>query len=124
MRHDVRAYLADIVDGCATMQRLVEGKSLSRYLQDETLRLAVERQFTIIGEALRQAIENTPTVRDRITDAREIIAFRNQLVHRYMAVDDSTVWAAIEGDLPLLRRQAAELLGELEAADPTPEPEE
>jgi uncharacterized protein with HEPN domain len=123
MRHDVRAYLADIVDGCALIEQFVEGKSLARYVQDDMLRSAVERQLTIIGEALRQATTRTPEVADRITDAQEIIAFRNRLIHGYMAVEDATVWTVIERDLPLLRRQASQLLNELEAADPTTEPE-
>ena len=43
------------------------------------LRSAAERQFQVVGEALRVTLQHNPEVAASITDVRAIIAFRNQL---------------------------------------------
>ena len=43
----------------------------------------VERQLTIVGEGLNRLIKIEPAMASAITDARQIIAFRNILVHGY-----------------------------------------
>ncbi|MBP8953287.1 MAG: DUF86 domain-containing protein [Armatimonadetes bacterium] len=92
MPHDVRAFLSDIVEACALISVFIQGVSLQRYREDALLRSAVERQLMIIGEALRQALNMAPEYEARITDAPTIIAFRNRLVHGYMAIEHDTVW--------------------------------
>jgi uncharacterized protein with HEPN domain len=49
---------------------------------------------------------------EAITNARRIIDFRNQLTHEYPTVDDALVWAIVEKDVPLLRRECSLLLRE------------
>ena len=48
--------------------------------------------------------------------ARRIVDFRNQLTHEYAVVDDSIVWAIIEPDVPVLRRECAHRLERLGAS--------
>jgi uncharacterized protein with HEPN domain len=48
-----------------------------------------------------------------ITDARAIVAFRNQLTHAYSAVDHATVWGLLERRVPQLRAEITRLLEEL-----------
>jgi len=45
----------------------------------------------IIGEALRGAIQADDNVARSITQVRQIIAFRNVLVHNYAAIDTDRV---------------------------------
>ncbi len=54
----------------------------------------MERHFEIIGEALNRLAKLDPDTAGRITDAAQIIAFRNVLIHGYDAIDDSRVWDA------------------------------
>jgi uncharacterized protein with HEPN domain len=103
---EVRQYLYDIVKACDLIAEATAGRSLGDYLGDPFLRAAVERQFITIGEALRQAVDQDPTVAQRIADTSAIVAFRNRLVHAYPYVDDETVWGVIERYLPLLQQQA------------------
>jgi len=67
------------------------------------LRSAVERQFSIIGEALSRLDKDSPDVAAAIPDDGRIIAFRNILIHGYAAVDDRIVWGVIENHLASLR---------------------
>ena len=46
-----------------------------------------------------------------ISEAVELIAFRNVLIHGYTQVDDRIVWDIVQSKLPTLRRQVAALLG-------------
>jgi uncharacterized protein with HEPN domain len=76
------------------------------------LRSAVERQFEIIGEALRRlAMDDAATAR-RITGHERIIAFRNILIHGYAEVDDRIVWDILERKLPTLLEEVESLLGD------------
>jgi uncharacterized protein with HEPN domain len=47
---------------------------------------------------------------DSITRARRIVDFRNQLTHEYPTVDNALVWAIIEHDVPLLRKESMKLM--------------
>jgi uncharacterized protein with HEPN domain len=46
----------------------------------------------------------------KVPDLRQIIAFRNVLIHGYATVDPARVWRVIEDNLPPLRAALAELL--------------
>jgi uncharacterized protein with HEPN domain len=114
MRRNLRAYLWDIDQAAHDIQVFTQGKQLSDYQNDSMLRAAVERRFEVIGEALAQALRVYPELADRITDHQKIIAFRNQLIHGYATVRDALVWDIVQTDLPVLRHQATDLLGEIE----------
>ena len=45
-----------------------------------------------------------------ISEAVELVAIRNILIHGYTQVDDRIVWDIVNSKLPALRRQVAELL--------------
>ena len=58
MRLEARKYLRDIQVAAERIHRFTAGKQFEQYLADEMLRSAVERQFSIIGEALSRLDEN------------------------------------------------------------------
>jgi len=76
------------------------------------LRSAVERQFEIIGEALNQLLRRESGIREKISDASLVIAFRNRLIHGYASVSDEVVWGVVEGYLPVLSSEVRALLRE------------
>ncbi len=49
------AYLWDIADSCRAILEFGQGRSLSDYEQNRMLRRAVERELSIVGEAVSQA---------------------------------------------------------------------
>lgn len=105
-----RLFLWDIVEAGSEILRFTEGKNFAAYEQDSMLRAAVERKFEIIGEALSQAIRLYPDLRDEIAASQQIIAFRNRLIHGYLALDDNLVWSVIQVYLPPLMYQVKALL--------------
>jgi uncharacterized protein with HEPN domain len=52
MKRDARAFLIDIVDAAEAILNAIHGVSLDDYCNSRLIRSAVEREFTIIGEAL------------------------------------------------------------------------
>jgi uncharacterized protein with HEPN domain len=110
MPRDARQYLYDIGHAIGLIRQFTNSKSLEDYLTDPMLRSAVERQFEIIGEALNQAWRVEPDLAGRISSGRQIIAFRNRLIHGYATVADDAVWGIIEGYLPGLEHDVAALL--------------
>jgi uncharacterized protein with HEPN domain len=88
-----------------TSRVFTQGKELSDYEGDRMLRAAVERKFTIIGEAMAQMAYHYPASRDRIEDARKIVDFRNLLMHEYGEVDDVLVWGVLREALGSLKAE-------------------
>jgi uncharacterized protein with HEPN domain len=110
MRLEARKYLFDMQEAVELIVRFTDGRSLDEYSADAMLRSAVERQFEILGEALGKLAKLDPTLAERISDHRRIIAFRNVLIHDYDAILDEVVWGVIETQLPSLRTLLSELL--------------
>jgi len=76
-------------------------------VRDIVLRSAVERQFEIIGEALAQLARIDAATAQKVPDLRQIIGFRNVLIHGYATVDPARVWRVIADNLPPLRAALA-----------------
>lgn len=110
MPRSVAAYLADIIDACDAIDDVLSGVDLAAYEQQRAIRSSVEREFILIGEAVASIRRSDPSVAELISNARMIVGFRNILTHDYAAVDDESVYGAAVKDLPLLRRQCADLL--------------
>lgn len=113
MDHDPRAYLWDAKKGADAIAEFVRGRTFDDYAADSMLRSAVERQFEIIGEALRQLEKAAPDVALRLPERSQAIAFRNILIHGYDSIDDGIVWHTVHESLPVLRVRVAALLDEL-----------
>ncbi|MXZ46550.1 MAG: DUF86 domain-containing protein [Chloroflexi bacterium] len=112
MEREARTLLQDVQGAITHIEAFTAERSLADYQQDVLLRSAVERQFTIVGEAVSQLSRRHPDVAARITDWRDIIDFRNLLVHGYAAINDRLVWETANDDLPVLRREIEALLAE------------
>ena len=114
MRLEAKKCLYDIQQTADLLTQFTAGKRFSDYRREPMLRLAVERGLTIIGEALSKFAKLDVGLASRISEHRSIIAFRNILVHAYAEVDDRIVWDIVETELPVLRREATELLHQAE----------
>lgn len=123
MRLEVLKFLYDVRKAAGALTQFVAGRTLDDYESDLMLRSAVERQFTIVGEALNRAKKIDPAAVSTITALPKIIGFRNILVHGYDVIEGQEVWRIFERDLPTLIEEVDELLrrgdAELAATDPS-----
>ena len=113
MRRDARAYLWDIRQASDAILRFIAGFDRVTYAETELVTSAVERKFEIIGEALNQLAKHDPALARRIPDIRDIIAFRNILIHGYAVIEHDQVWRIAETSLPTLSVAVTKLLDEL-----------
>ena len=105
MQPEAKKFLYDMQQACKALEGFIAGNKLNDYLQSELLRAAVERKLIIIGEALNQILRLEPDFESQIPDARQIIDFRNILVHGYYAIEHETVWGILQKNLPILTKQ-------------------
>ena len=110
MRLESKKYLYDILQAARNLVRFSDGKDLSHYEADALLRSAIERQFEIIGEALRRLAKEDAATAARIAEYERIISFRNILIHGYAEIDDRIVWDILQSKLPTLLRDVESLL--------------
>lgn len=78
------------------------------YLSDVCLRRAVERNITIIGEAMNRLLHLDPNI--EITAARRIVDTRNYVIHGYDSVTDDIMWGIVVRHLPQLKAEVEVLL--------------
>jgi uncharacterized protein with HEPN domain len=98
-----------VCEAAKAIESFTNGMAIEQYKLNALVQAAVERKFEIIGEALNQLSKSDPMLAAMIPDVPLIVAFRNQLIHGYAAVNVETVWSAIQISLPplLLAAQAA-----------------
>ena len=110
MQRDPKSLLWDAHEAAEVIAAATAGKSFAEFGRDIVLRSAVERQFEIIGEALAQLARIDAAMAQKVPDLRQIIAFRNVLIHGYATIDPARVWRVVEDNLPPLRAALAALL--------------
>lgn len=110
MPHDPRKSLEDMRRAVEFLLRITAGRSLDEYCTDEVLRCVVERKFEILGEPLNRLQKSDPALANQIPQHRQIISFRNVLIHGYDTIDEAVVWKVVQEDLPTLKQQVESML--------------
>jgi uncharacterized protein with HEPN domain len=67
--------------------------------KDAVLRFAVERNFTVIGEAAKRVPEFVRKENPQIP-WKEMAGMRDMIIHEYDEIDLDEVWSTIERDIP------------------------
>jgi len=111
MRLESKKLLQDVLDALVLLERFGEGKTLEDYKREPMLRAAVEREFEIVGEALRRLADRDAETAARVPELRRIVAFRNILIHGYAEIDDQIVWEALRTKTVALKTVVLSLLG-------------
>ena len=115
MRPRLVKLLEDIQAAGTAIQRYTAGMTEADYGANQQARRAVEREFEIIGEAMRRISAEFPAIVERIESAPRIISFRNVLTHGYDVVEDPIVWSIVVKRLPTLLAEVQALLAEEQA---------
>jgi uncharacterized protein with HEPN domain len=105
-------YLQDILDAARLIRRFTSGQTFAEYETDILIRSGVERQLTILCEAMTQLSDHDPDSAARISESEAIVGMRIVLVHRYGELDNRRVWDTIQSKLPILIREVEALLEE------------
>ena len=102
-------YLSDILMAITLIEEFTnEIVDFNVYDKDRKTQSAVERQLAIIGEALNQFKKIESSI--EIQNDKQIVSFRNRLVHAYDSIDNSIVWAIMSKHLKPLQSEVEKLL--------------
>ncbi len=113
MPRDLRKYCFDILQTVAESEDFTANKTLADYKANRMLKLAVERGYEIVGEALRIMETEFPERFRQISGGRKVIDFRNILAHGYDAISDEIVWSITQNNLKILKVEVRQILGEM-----------
>lgn len=101
-----KKYLSDIYQAIQLIESFTtEIEDYNSYLTDLKTQSAVERQLVIIGEAVNKF--DRLNINEPLENTRQIIGFRNRLIHAYDAIDQSIVWVIIKNHLAPLKTEVA-----------------
>lgn len=95
------AYLWDMLEAARSIRRFTASTSLDQYQQNEVMKLAVERQLEVIGEAARRVSDAFRETHPEIPWL-PIIAQRNVLAHEYGEVNHIRIWRVVITHIPTL----------------------
>jgi uncharacterized protein with HEPN domain len=104
--------LEDVIDAGHFALSQIRGKSFDEYNHSRPLQYIIERSFEVLGEALIRLERTDPDTANQITSLRDIIDFRNRIVHGYDDIRNDIVWTILNDHLPLLISEASALLPE------------
>lgn len=103
-------YLQHIYDECLYVRSVITDDMLKdQFLQDETLKRAVTRSLSIIGEATKKIPVDVKYAWQSIS-WREMAGMRDRLVHDYMGVNYNIVWDVAKNIIPTLTTQIEEII--------------
>jgi len=110
MQLESKKFLEDIRSASADILEFTSGITFDDYKNNRMLQSAVERQFEIIGEAVKRLSASDPDTASKIEHFERIISFRNILIHGYDIIENTVVWDIIQQDLPKLHNQVKSFL--------------
>jgi hypothetical protein len=104
-------YLYDIEDAVDRAISYTTGLSWEEYIKDYKTQDAVVWNLEVIGEASK----NLPDEFRRQYPSipwRDMMGTRDRLTHHYFGINQEIVWQIIQQDLPGLKKQIAQLIGD------------
>lgn len=106
----VKKSLEDILLAINEIDVFFEGrnKEFDDFVSDICLRRAVERNLSIMGEAVNRILKEDETI--CITNARRIVDARNYIVHGYDSLSPDIMWSIVINHLPKLKDEVVMLL--------------
>ena len=109
---DIPSLLQDILEAIGNIKDFTRGITFETYLVDLKTKHAVERNFSIIGEAVARIDKSFKDIYPSV-DWREVKDFRNIIVHDYFGIDDTIVWDIIHLNLDQLNKDILVILASL-----------
>lgn len=112
-RTDEIFFLRDILNSLSKIFKYTEGMSYENFIKDDKTKDAVERNFEIIGEAVKHLPEEFRNEHSHIP-FRQVAGMRDKLIHDYFGIDYEIVWKTITTKLPQFELDIIELVQKIE----------
>ena len=111
MTEKAKKYLSDILQAIHLIEDFSkEINGFFEFQNDLKTKSAVERQLGIIGEAVNQFRKEE--IQITLSFTRQIVDFRNRLIHSYDNIDDAIIWTILKKHIPILHEEVKKALSE------------
>ncbi len=102
-------FLEDIENSILKIFKYTADIDFKDFVSNDMIKDAVERNFEIIGEAVKNLPEN---FRNKYPDIpfRQIAGMRDKLIHDYFGVDYEIIWKTIKDKLPEFNKKIVLLI--------------
>lgn len=104
-----RFFLYDIKIALEKILRYTEDMTFKTFISDDKTKDAVERNFEIIGEAVKNLPEEFRNKYPQIP-FKQVAGMRDKLIHDYFGIDYEIVWKTIKDKLPEFREAIENIL--------------
>ncbi len=127
MKNEYRrlATLYDIRLFCDRIRDITSEFTREQIEEDYVKLDALHHNFAKIGEATNRILQNDPEgaakLQARIPRIRDVVDFRNVVLHDYDEVNNDEVWGIIEDHFPIFYQTIADFLEEFNPPDPEPD---
>jgi len=108
---DNQLYLRHILEAIEKVEEFIKSVDPKHFIQNVLLIDAVSFELAVIGEAAGHLSEE---LREKYAHVPwgKIIGTRNELIHGYFNRDLTIIWQTCQEDLPELKKEVLEILGE------------
>ena len=105
MYRDTKIYIDDILQSINKILEYTNSLTFEKFCNSDIVFDAVIRRFEIIGEAANQIKKADNKFYQKYPEIewRELIDFRNILIHGYFGIIEEIVWGVIKNKLPNLK---------------------
>ncbi|HAO20176.1 MAG: hypothetical protein BWK80_48090 [Desulfobacteraceae bacterium IS3] len=110
---DYTLFIDDILSAIEKIEKYTQNQTFETFLKNDMATDAVIRNFEIIGEAASH-IPKELQIKYPFAEWKEMIGFRNILIHGYFRIEIKTVWDTIKNNIPILKQHIAEIKSALE----------
>ena len=105
-------FLQDIQNSVTKIFKYTANIDYQEFISNDMVKDAVERNFEIIGEAVKNLSEDFRNKYPNIP-FKQIAGMRDKLIHDYFGVDYEIVWKTITDKLPEFSKNIKNLIADL-----------
>lgn len=116
-KRDWGIFIDDILGSIEKIERYTEGKTFEAFSRNEIVIDAIVRNFEIIGEAARNIPEEIKG-KYPFVEWKEMVGFRNVLIHDYFGIEVESVWDTVQNNIPILKKHVLEMKSNYERTNP------
>ncbi|EKD94421.1 MAG: hypothetical protein ACD_26C00059G0002 [uncultured bacterium] len=109
MKKDFIVYIEDIIESIQKIEEYTGVLSKGEFEELVSIQDAVLMRLAVIGESANKIPVNVRKI-NKIILWRKIINLRNLIVHDYSSVNIERIWKIIQKELPVFKKQIADLL--------------
>jgi len=110
---DYTLFIDDILSAIEKIEKYTQNQTFETFLKNDMATDAVIRNFEIIGEAASH-IPKELQIKYPFAEWKEMVGFRNILIHGYFRIEIKTVWDTVKNNIPALKQHIAEIKSALE----------